>query len=84
MKYLDQFKESLIPRPPDIMLRSSPSPLTSFPAFLEHPCPPKLRTQRGKGVFDDMEFPGTAGNDVRGLRDALGNFTKMIAKIRQQ
>ena len=36
------------------------------------------------GVMEDIEGPDTAGDDVRGLGEALGSFRIFFKKIRQQ
>ena len=79
--------------------RGSPSPLTSSPAFLGtfmYPkTPGKDLKEKDKredmvkmfhlyGVMEDIEVPDTAGDDVRGLGEALESFRILFFKIRQQ
>ena len=42
----------------------------------ESPCPFKSLS----GVLEDMKVPEKAGNDVEGLRESLGSFTKILSK----
>ena len=51
--------------------RGSPSPLTSSLAFLGTFM---VKMFHLYGVMEDIEGPDTAGDDVRGLGDALGSF----------
>ena len=43
-----------------------------------------LKTFHLYGVMEDIEGPDTAGDDVRGLGEALGSFRIFFVKIRRK
>ena len=65
-----------LPKASPCLMTSSQLKIKHLDQCQESPCPFKSLS----GVLEDMKVPEKAGNDVEGLRESLGSFTKILSK----